>query len=183
ERYRYDGAGNLVFDSTYNRPVSGSAIREDRRYRYFYDALGRLAGGTYEVAAYTDLDFDGIREPAGSFEDTIHTRYDGLGRLLYRSKPGLGAHRFPYDGDNVLAVDRHEILHGGGVDDPLIVYAAPNSEPLMCNGEPGYFATHQGRLLRFYAPTDGEDCTTALPGWAAAGQFAGAIAGSFSFEL
>src|SRR5690606_10387643 len=90
ERYRYDGAGNLVYDSTFLRPMSGSAIRENHIYRYFYDALGRLAGGSYKVEPYTVIP-GSPPKPDTPFVATIETRYDGLGRLLYRSKPGLGA--------------------------------------------------------------------------------------------
>jgi len=101
----------------------------------------------------------------------------GPGDPISRCSPEASERRLAYDGPNVLSVGNLEILHGGGVDDPLIMF--PSGPGALCGYPAAYFHTHQGRLYFFYGAESATDCTGKVLDW----QFSGAIVRSDGFDL
>lgn len=111
--YTYDWNGNL--EKTERNSGDGPELPS------YWDTMGRLFGHY----AHTD---------------SIQFRYDGLRRLIMRrDDPDRLRIETSYQGTNATDHSGREILHGPGVDDPLVIFGSTTC----------YFVTHGGRLLGF----------------------------------
>lgn len=154
-------------------PAGGGACQSSRL--YIYDGLARMVGST--EAQCIGWGIAGECNLTGPASSSTYCLYDATGRM-YRPCEN-GAPSLGFDGNNVVRTGNYAsnqewtIVHGPGVDDPLIGYHA-------YTGKAAFYLTDGAGRQYAAGKRDGYDIT-ADQDYIAGGRFAGGISQSQTF--